>query len=524
MSAETGDTGRPVRLDGTSLTLEELVRVARGGSVRSGIDPEVAERMRRSRRVVEEVLAGDRPVYGVNTGFGKLSDVRVDRDRLRELQVNLVRSHACGVGDPLEPEEVRALMTLRANVLLRGCSGVRPDVPRLLLEMLEADVLPRVPRKGSVGASGDLAPAAHVALVVIGEGEVLTGSGERLGGSEALREAGLEPLALEAKEGLALLNGTQGMTALGALAVHRAEELVELADLAGALSLDGLRGTPDAFDPVVGALRPHEGQRTSARRLRALMRGSEIRESHRQGDPRVQDAYSLRCMPQVHGAAADAVAHVRGVLDVELNAVTDNPLVVADREGEPRVVSNGNFHGQPVATALDHLTTALATLAGISERRIDRLLNPDLSGLPAFLTPEPGLRSGMMMMQVTAAAQVVECRQLARPASVESIPTGAAKEDHVSMGMHAAEQARGAVRCVERILAMELLAAAQAVEHLRPLRSSPALERAVEAVRAVSPPLEEDRPLADDIEAVVELLRGRELSEVVRAAGTDGGR
>lgn len=521
MTPEPTSSERPTRLDGASLDVEGLVRIARGGPVATRIDPDVEERMLRSRRVVEDVLADDRPVYGVNTGFGKLSDVRVGRDRLRELQANLVRSHACGVGEPLDREEVRALMALRANVLLRGYSGVRPELPRLLLEMLEADVLPRVPREGSVGASGDLAPAAHMALVVIGEGEVL-GRGSGADGGEALREAGLEPLRLEPKEGLALLNGTQGMTALGALALHRAERLVELADLAGALSLDGLRGTPDAFDPIVGKVRPHPGHRASAARLRALMEGSEIRESHRHGDPRVQDAYSLRCMPQVHGTTADTAAHVRSVLDVELNAVTDNPLIVAEEAGGPRVVSNGNFHGQPVATALDHLTTALATLAGISERRIDRLLNPDLSGLPAFLTPEPGLRSGMMMMQVTAASQVAECRHLAQPISVESIPTGAAKEDHVSMGMHAADQAGRAVRCVERILAVELLAAAQAIELLRPLGTSPPLERALEAIRAVSPPLEEDRPLSEDIEVIVELLRRDGLLDTVRGVGAGG--
>lgn len=506
----------PHTIDGASLTLSELRAVARGGPVEVRLGPGVRERMQASREAVEEVVAGDEPVYGVSTGFGKLSDERVSRERLRELQVNLVRSHACGVGDPLTREETRAMMLLRANVLAGGRSGVRPRVPELLLEMLEADVVPVVPREGSVGASGDLAPAAHVALVLIGEGEAVVGE-RRLPGGEALGEAGLEPLRLEPKEGLALLNGTQGMTALGGLALLRAEELLEVAEVAGAASLEGLRGTPEPFAAAIQRARPHPGQEQSARRLRALMAGSEIRESHRHGDPRVQDAYSLRCMPQVHGTARDTLGFVRGVLEVEVNAGTDNPLVL-ETGGRLALFSNGNFHGQPVATALDHLSTALAPVTAMSERRTDRLLNPDLSGLPPFLTPEAGLRSGMMMMQVTAASQVAEARHQTTAASAGSLPTGAAKEDHVSMGMHAAEQALRAVRCLERVLAVELIAAAQAVEFHRPLRAGRGVEDAITAVREVVAPLEEDRPLSADIARAAELVRGPRLRDVLARA------
>lgn len=513
---------RPVRIDGASLSPEEVVSVARGAPVDPGLTEEVRRRMERGRRAVEEVLEGEEAVYGVNTGFGKLSDVRVSRERLRELQLNLVRSHACGVGEPLDEVETRALLLLRANVLAGGRSGVRPVVAERLLDLLDRGVTPVVPRAGSVGASGDLAPAAHVALVLVGEGEAVV-EGERLEGGDALERAGLEPLELEAKEGLALLNGTQGMTALGTLALLRAERLLEVADLAGAASLEGLRGTPVPFDPEIHRARPHRGQQESARRLRALLAGSEIRESHRHGDPRVQDAYSLRCMPQVHGTARDTVAFVRRTLEVELNASTDNPLVFASDDGSPRILSNGNFHGQPVATALDHLATALAPVAGISERRTERLMNPDLSGLPAFLTPEPGLRSGMMMMQVTAASQVQACRHAASAASVGSIPTGAGKEDHVSMGMHAGEGALDAVTALERVLAVELVAGAQAVDFHRPLRSGRGVEAGLELIREEVPSLDEDRPLAPDVRRVVAMIRDGRLPSVVEEAMAEEG-
>jgi histidine ammonia-lyase len=515
--------GDAVRVDGRSLSLEDVERVARGGGVETRLPPGVRARMEESRAAVEEVAAGDRAVYGVNTGFGKLSDVRISRERRRRLQLNLVRSHACGVGEPLDEACTRALVLLRANVLAGGHSGVRPEVAELLLSLLDRGVVPVVPRAGSVGASGDLAPAAHVALVLVGEGKAVV-EGRTLPGDRALREAGLEPLELRAKEGLALLNGTQGMTALGALALLRAEALLDVAELAGAMSLEGLRGTPEPFDEVVQRLRAHPGQEESARRLRGLLADSEIRESHRTGDPRVQDAYSLRCMPQVHGAARDTIGFVRRALEVEVNAATDNPLVVPDGEGTVRILSNGNFHGQPVAVALDHLATALASVAAISERRIDRLLNPDLSGLPAFLTSEPGLRSGMMMTQVTAASQVAEARHLATPASAGSLPTGAGKEDHVSMGMHAAEQAAGVVACLERVLAVELLAGAQAVEFLSPLAPGRGVAEGLSVVREAVPRLEEDRPLAPDIRTVVGLLRADRLRDVVERAAAAGRR
>lgn len=515
-----GDT--PVVVDGRTLELEDVERVARGGAVETELPPRIREGMERSRERVERVVAGDEPAYGVNTGFGKLSDARISRERLRELQVNLIRSHACGVGDPLGEPATRALLLLRANVLAAGYSGVRPRVAELLLELLDRRITPVVPRAGSVGASGDLAPAAHAALVLIGEGEAWV-DGRRTGGREALRDADLEPLDLRAKEGLALLNGTQGMTAVGTLALIRVEALLDVAELAGAMALEGLRGSPEPFAEAVQRLRPHPGQGESARRLRALLEASEIRESHRHGDPRVQDAYSLRCMPQVHGAARDAARFARKVLEVEVNSATDNPLVLAGDGEEARIISNGNFHGQPVAAALDQLTAALASVATISERRTDRLLNPDTSGLPAFLTPEPGLRSGMMMMQVTAASQVAECRHLATPASAASLPTGGGKEDHVSMGMHAADHLDRSVESLERVLAVELLAGAQAVEFHRPLRSGDGVEAGIRRIRESVPRLDEDRPLAPDIDEVVEQIRCGILPAVVRGVTAEAG-
>lgn len=505
----------PVRVDGEGLSLEDVGAVAGGAAVSAELPPEVRARMEASRRAVESILESGQAVYGVNTGFGRLSDVRVSREGLEELQVNLLRSHACGLGEPMGRREVRAMVLLRANALAAGYSGVRPVVVRRLLQLLERDVTPAIPRAGSVGASGDLAPAAHLALVLIGEGEVLGDGDRRRSGEEALAAADLEPLDLEPKEGLALLNGTQAMTAVGTLSLLRAESLADAGDVAGAVSLEGLRGSPDPFDPLVQEVRPHPGQEASARRLRALLRDSEIRESHRYGDPRVQDAYSVRCIPQVHGAARDALDHVRGVLEREVNSATDNPLVDADRSAGQRVLSQGNFHGQPVASALDYLAVGVSHLATASERRTDRLLNPDLSDLPAFLTPEPGLRSGLMMLQVSAASQVAECRHAAEPASVGTIPTGAAKEDHVSMGMHAADQAERAVTAAERVVAIELIAAVQAVEFHRPLRAGRGVEEAVSVLRESVPRVEEDRPLADDVRRAVELIRGGEMSRVV---------
>jgi histidine ammonia-lyase len=506
-----------VLIDGEGLTLEAIETVARGaGRVDVGLGDDAVERMRRSRAVVERALASGSAVYGVNTGFGRLADVAIAPDRLEELQLNLIRSHACGVGAPLPVDETRAMTLLRANVLAKGFSGIRSEVVELLLALLNRGVHAVIPEQGSVGASGDLAPLSHLALVLIGEGEAEL-AGEVLPGGEALRRAGLEPVRLQAKEGLALNNGTQFMTGVGALALLGAERAVEAAELAGAMSLEGLLGTPTAFHPAIQRARPHAGQAESASRLRALLAESEIRESHRHGDPRVQDAYSLRCMPQVHGAARNAFAYVRSVLETEANSATDNPLIFPDEGPDGLVISGGNFHGQPVAQVLDLLAIALADLAAVSERRTERLVNPDLSeGLPAFLTPDPGARSGMMIAQITAAALVSENKVLAHPSSVDTIPTGANREDHVSMGATSARKARQVLRNTETVLAIELMCAAQALEFRRPLRPGRGVERAYQLLRERVPPLDEDRNLSVDIAAATELVRSGALAEIWR--------
>ena len=501
-----------IGIDGDGLTLEDVERVARHGAPVE-LTADATERMRRSRAVVERAVAEGRVVYGLTTGFGRLSEVAIPLDRLEELQINLIRSHACGVGAPLPREEARAVTLLRANVLAKGFSGIRPEVVALLLELLNRGVTPVIPEQGSVGASGDLAPLSHLALVLVGEGHAEVG-GEILPGAEALRRAGLEPVRLQAKEGLALNNGTQFMTGLGALALVAAERAVEAAEVIGAASLEGLKGTPDAFHPAIQRVRPHPGQLASAGRLRALLADSEIRESHRYGDPRVQDAYALRCMPQVHGAARNALAYVRSVLEVEANSATDNPLIFPDEGDGGLVVSGGNFHGQQVSQVLDLLAIALADLASISERRVERLVNPDLSGLPAFLVADPGVHSGFMMAQITAAALVSENKVLSHPASVDSIPTDANKEDHVSMGAHAAVKARRVLRNTETVLGIELMCAMQALEFLKPLRPGRGVERAYEIVRERIPPLTGDRILAPDIEAATALVREGVLAEL----------
>lgn len=504
-----------LELYGNRLRLEDVERVAVGEAapvVRLGAA--ARDRVEAARSFVERLIAEERVVYGLTTGFGALSDVIVPPDRIRELQVNLIRSHAAGIGEPLSEAEVRAVTLLRANVLALGHSGVRPVVIELLAELLNRRIHPVIPARGSVGASGDLAPLSHLALVLLGEGEAFY-EGERLPGGEALRRAGLEPLTLEAKEGLALNNGTQVMTGVGILALLAAERAVETAEVAGAMSLEAMRGTPDAFDPLIQSVRPHSGQAESAARLRALLRDSEIRESHRYADPRVQDAYSLRCMPQVHGAARQGLAYVRQVLETEANSATDNPLIFPDEE---KVLSGGNFHGQIVAQALDLIAMVCADLASISERRLARLVDPQLSGLPAFLTSEPGVSSGMMLVQIAAAALTSELKQKAAPASIDSIPTDANKEDHVSMGMGAALKAREAVVLLESVLALELLAAAQGLEFLKPLRPGAGVEEAYELIRSVVPPLGRDRVLAPDIAAVEELVRDRRFAGIALAA------
>jgi histidine ammonia-lyase len=498
-----------VELDGVSLTLAQTEAVAFGEEV--SLSPKARDRVERARSFIEEIVARNEVVYGVNTGFGALSEATIPADELREAQLNLVRSHACGVGEPLPEIAVRAMMLHRANVLAKGFSGCRPLVIETLIAMLSAGAHPVIPSRGSVGASGDLAPLAHLALVAIGEGEAIF-RGERMSGGDAMGRAGIEPLRLEAKEGLALLNGTQAMTAVGGLALLNAARLAEAADVIGAMTLEALRGTPVAFDEKIQSARPHPGQRTSARRLRDLIEDSEIRESHRDRavDPRVQDAYALRCMPQVHGAVRDALEHVRGIIEVEINSATDNPLVFTEAR---EVLSGGNFHGEPVALALDYAAIAVADLGTIAERRVERLVNPTLSGLPAFLSPHPGTNSGMMIAQVTAAALIAENNVLAHPASVFTLPTSANKEDHVSMGMTAALKFAQVVDNVETILAIELLCAAQGLEFLKPLKPGPMLQEVYGRVRQRAPALERDMALSPYIESLKRVVR--ELDQIL---------
>jgi histidine ammonia-lyase len=485
---------------GDKLTLEVVAQVARGREPVT-LGPAARERLRRARAVVDDIVRGgaDAPaVYGINTGFGFLADVRISPAQVQQLQLNLLRSHAAGVGAPLPTDVVRAMLLLRAEVLALGHSGVREDIVELLLQMLNRGVHPVVPSQGSVGASGDLAPLAHLALVLVGEGSAEFG-GEVQGGGEALRRAGLRPVRLEAKEGLSLVNGTQLMTAQGALALLDAEATARIADLCGGLSLEGTKGTPRAFDPRIHAARPHPGQAQSARNLARLLEGSAIVESHRDCG-KVQDPYSFRCMPQVHGAVRDTLAHARAVIERELSSATDNPLVFPDAPPHDQLISGGNFHGEPVAFALDFAAIAVSELANIAERRIEQLVNPLLSsGLPAFLVVESGLNSGYMMAQVTAAALVSENKILAHPASVDSIPSSAGREDHVSMGAHAADKLVRIVGNVRNVLAIELLCGAQAVDLRAPHRPAAALLAVRDAVRARVPHLVEDRPLHRDI-------------------------
>jgi len=462
--------------------------------------------MAASRAVIERCAGGDTAVYGVNTGFGDLANVRIEAGRLALLQERLLLSHAAGVGDPLPDRVVRVMLVLRANALARGHSGIRPEVVERLLVLLEHDCLPVVPSRGSVGASGDLAPLAHLALPVIGRGRVRLG-GEEMAAGEALDRLDLEPIVLGPKEGLALINGTQAITALLALAVLEGRRLVRLADLAGAFSTDALRGTDAAFDPRLHALRPHEGQGRSAANLLGLLAGSAIRESHRVDDVRVQDPYCVRCMPQVHGAARDLLADVERKVAIEINSVTDNPLVFPEgEEGDGDVISGGNFHGEPMALAADVLAIAVSELGAIAERRIEKLTNSEFSGLPPFLVEDAGLNSGFMIAQVTAAALASENKTLCHPASVDSIPTSADKEDHVSMGMWAAIKLGQVVENVRCILSIELLAAAQGIDLLRPLRSSEPLEVLHRAIRQRVAPWSVDREMAPDLAAAGRFL------------------
>jgi len=492
-----------MELQGEQISLRGLAAVALGAEA-VHLSSLARPRILASRKLIEQILGRDAVVYGVTTGFGKLSDVRIPRGELRQLQLNLVRSHACGIGNPLSEAEVRAMMVLRANVLALGLSGIRCEVVELLCEMLNRRVHPVVPEKGSVGASGDLAPLAHLALTLIGEGEVFL-QAQRMPSAEALRRVELTPLQLEAKEGLALLNGTQAMHAVGGLALLRAQRLARVADVAGAMSLEALKGTPAAFDLRLQEARPHPGQKAAAKHLLSLLEDSEIRQSHLEGDPRVQDAYSLRCMPQVHGAVRGALAHCEDVLLIESASATDNPLVFA---GSGEVISGGNFHGAPLAFAFDYAAIAITDLMNMSERRTDRLVNPDKNeGLPAFLARHPGVESGFMTAQVAAASLVNEARVLAHPASADNITTSGGKEDHVSMGMTSALKFRSIVDLAENLLAIELLAAAEGLGHRRPLKAGIGVERAFAAVREIAPPLTQDRPLSGDIARVAEAVR-----------------
>lgn len=500
-----------LRLAGDPLTLPQIAAVALAG-VQPELDPAARARMTKSRELIERLLRENQVVYGVNTGFGKLSDLHIAPSQLLQLQLNLVRSHASGLGNPLSEEETRAMMLLRANVLARGNSGCRAVLVETLLAMLERRVHPVIPEKGSVGASGDLAPLAHLALSMIGEGESWFG-GDRISGGEALREAGITPVRLEAKEGLALLNGTQAMGAVGGLALLRAQRINALADLAGAMTLEALLGTPVAFDARIHQARPHAGQMEAASHLRQLLTGSAIRDSHLTNDPRVQDAYSLRCMPQVHGAVRNALSHARETIEIESGSATDNPLVFAD-EGD--VVSGGNFHGAPLAMVLDYAAIAMTDLMSIAERRIDRLVNPDLNeGLPPFLSPEPGLSSGYMIAHIAAASLLNEAKVLAHPASIDNVPTSGGKEDHVSMGMTSALKLRQIVDNAEQVLAIELMAACDGLEYRAPLRSSPVIEQARQRIRMHVAPLKADRPLTKDIESMARAIRKGDFDEFI---------
>ncbi|WP_026476178.1 histidine ammonia-lyase [Alkaliphilus transvaalensis] len=488
-----------IRIDGNSLTLEELVKVARE-NYQVEITEEAKGKIEKSRRLVDQFVDNEDVVYGITTGFGKFSDVAISKDEAETLQRNLIISHACGVGNPLDEEIVRGIMLLRANALAKGHSGIRLSTVETLLEMLNKGVHPIIPEKGSLGASGDLAPLSHMVLVMLGEGEAIY-KGKRLSGKEAMEQAGIKAISLTSKEGLALINGTQVMTAIGALTVYDCKKLTKLADIAAALTVEAQRGIVDAFDAKVHQVRPHQGQIDTAVNLLALLEGSSL--TTRQGELRVQDAYTLRCIPQIHGGSKDAITYVESKLEIEMNAATDNPLIFPN-EGE--VISGGNFHGQPMALAFDFLGIAIAELANVSERRIERLVNPQLSGLPAFLTAKGGLNSGFMIAQYSAASLVSENKVLAHPASVDSIPSSANQEDHVSMGTIAARKAREIYFNAANVLAIELLSAAQGIDFHSGATLGKGTGEAYRSIREKVTTLEEDRVMYVDINACNELI------------------
>jgi histidine ammonia-lyase len=526
-----------LHINGNDLTLEDVHEIA---TTRRAVllAPDARELVDAARAVVDELVHNDKVSYAITTGVGKLSDVRIAADQIRELQQNIIRSHSVGIGDPLSIAETRAMMLLRANSLAKGFSGVRASVIDTLCEMLNRNITPWVPSQGSVGASGDLAPLAHLALALIGEGECHDGKGGRTPAADALKREGIKPVVLEAKEAISLINGTQAMLAAGTLALLAAETLVDTADVIGAMTCDALKGTDAAFDDRIHQARPHAGQIRTAKNLRKLLEGSQIRDSHRDCT-RVQDAYSLRCMPQVHGAVRDTLAHCRRVFEIETNSAVDNPLVFraatpapasthvgtaapgrpAERSSEKAadVISGGNFHGEPIAFALDFLAISLTALAGISERRLERLVNPALSeGLPPFLAAGAGLNSGFMMPQVTAAALVSENKVYAHPASADSITTSGNKEDFVSMGMTAAIKLKRVVENTRNAMAIEAMAAAQALDFLAPLKTSKLLERAHAAIRAVCATMHKDRVMYHDFVRIAEVIAAGKLAEPLR--------
>jgi histidine ammonia-lyase len=518
------DTAKPqtkLEIDGESLTLEDVALAAEGKIRDVKLTKDALKKVNRSRALVERWVREGETIYGVTTGFGEFANVSIPHSELRQLQQNLLRSHSAGTGEPLPAEVVRAMLLLRANALAKGCSGVRPIVIEKLLEFLKHDALPYIPSRGSVGSSGDLAPLAHLALALTGEGYIeipdphgplTTDHGSRLPAAEALKQLNIHPIQLEAKEGLALINGTQMMSAIGCLMLVRAKQLATIADIAASMSFEALRATDTAFDPRLHAARPHLGQAEVAAHMLELVHGSEIRNSHLKGDPRVQDAYSMRCIPQVHGAVRDTLRFAESVLLVEINSATDNPLILPDEDSPDDNITGshlegGNFHGEPLAFALDYLAIAMSELANISERRTERLVNGALShGLPRFLTKNGGINSGLMIAQYTAAALVSENKILAHPASVDSIPTSANQEDHNSMGSIAALKLRSVIDNVETVLAIELLAAAQGIDFLAPLKPGQGSGQAHKQIRTVVPHLDDDRNISEDIAKVKELI------------------
>jgi histidine ammonia-lyase len=515
-------------LDGNSLTIEQLYRASTDARATVSLSPKAKRAMQRSRELVEEWLAKDEVIYGVTTGFGEFANVRIPFDKIEQLQTNLIKSHAAGAGDPLPPEVVRAMMILRVNALAKGFSGIRPETVEFIVKFFNAGLVPVIPSQGSVGSSGDLVQLAHMVLTMMGKGNVNqiqdsrftfheTENLKRESSLTGMRKKGLKPLSLTAKEGLALINGTQMMTAFAGLIIYEARQLTKLADIACALSVEALKGTDTAFDERIHKLRPYKGQLASAKNLRMLMNGSEIRESHRHNDDRIQDAYSLRCAPQVHGASRDALDYCAEKISIEINSANDNPLIFPK---EKQHLEGGNFHGQPMALAMDFAAIALSELANISERRTERMVNGALSRLPRFLTENGGLNSGLMIAQYTAASLVSENKVLAHPASVDSIPTSANQEDHNSMGSIAAQKCWRILKNAQTVIAIELLTAAQAIDFHKPLKCGKGTSAAYTTIRKHISHLDDDRILHDDIQIALELVKdGSIMANVEKTIG-----